>query len=93
MAIDGSGNVFIADAWDDKILRIDDAGGVSVLVGLGQREFRYTLDAAVDASGNAYVALSAPPPPPAWSRSIRAVSSCRSQEPVCMDSPATADRL
>ena len=61
LAIGPSGDVYIADAWGDQVLRIDDAGRVSVLVGLGQREFRYTRDVAVDATGSAYVALSAPP--------------------------------
>ena len=49
------GDVFIADEWAHRILRLDTEGMVSVVVGLGQREFFSPRDVAVDANGNAYV--------------------------------------
>ena len=49
------GDVYIADEWAHRILRLDAEGMVTVVVGLGQREFFSPRDVAVDANGNAYV--------------------------------------
>ena len=55
LAIGRSGDVYIADQWANRILRLDTAGTISVVVGLGQREFFFPGDIAVDVEGNAYV--------------------------------------
>lgn len=57
LAIDRSGDVYIADQWADRILRLDTTGIIAVFVGLGRREFDSPGDIAVDAEGNAYVAF------------------------------------
>ena len=55
LAIDPSGEVYIADQWANRILRLDTDGTIAVVVGLGRREFFFPGDIAVDAEGNAYV--------------------------------------
>ena len=55
LAVGRFGDVYIADAWAGRILRLDTEGMVTVVVGLGQREFFSPRDVAVDAKGNAYV--------------------------------------
>lgn len=57
LAVGRSGNLYIADEWGGKILQLDNAGRVTVLVGLGRREIGFLRDVAMDASGNAYVIL------------------------------------
>lgn len=55
LAIGPSGDVYIANSWGSRILRLDDAGMITILVGLGRREFESPRDVAVDSEGNAYV--------------------------------------
>lgn len=55
LAIGRSGDVYIADQWANRVLRLDAAGTISVVVGLGRREFFFPGDIAVDTEGNAYV--------------------------------------
>ena len=55
LAVGRFGDVYIADEWAHRILRLDAEGMVTVVVGLGQREFFSPRDVAVDAEGNAYV--------------------------------------
>ena len=55
LAVGRFGDVYIADESANRILRLDTAGRVTVVVGRGQREFFSPRDVAVDAEGNAYV--------------------------------------
>ena len=55
LAVGRSGSVFKADAWRERVPRLDDTGGVAVFVGLGRREVDVLRDVARDASGNIYV--------------------------------------
>ena len=57
LAIGRSGDVYIADQWANRVLRLDTAGAIAVVVGLGRREFFFPGDIAVDTEGNAYVAF------------------------------------
>ncbi len=66
VAADASGNVYVADASNNRIRRIDSAGSVSTLAGSGSSgfadgpgasaKFSRPYGVAVDASGNVYVA-------------------------------------
>jgi hypothetical protein len=66
IAIDGNGNLYVADENSHRIRKITPAGVVSTLAGTGSEgstdgegsaaEFRYPTGVAVDASGNVYVA-------------------------------------
>jgi sugar lactone lactonase YvrE len=64
VAIDGSGNIFVADFLNNVIRRITPAGVISTWAGIGSAGFRDGASAmfngprgvAVDASGNVYVA-------------------------------------
>ena len=68
MAVDGSGNVYIADAGNHRVRRIDTAGVISTFAGSGEEGFSgdggpavqaalsYPVSVAVDGSGNLYVA-------------------------------------
>lgn len=66
IAIDSTGNVYVADRDNDTIRKITPAGVVTTLAGLAQQEgwvdgvgenarFAYPTDLAVDATGNLYV--------------------------------------
>ena len=68
VAVDGSGNVYIADAGIHRVRRIDTAGVISTFAGSGEEGFSgdgglavraalsYPVSVAVDGSGNLYVA-------------------------------------
>ena len=66
VAVDAASNVYISDAGNHRIRKITLAGQVTTLAGSGQSgyadgagtlaQFNYPLGAAVDASGNVYVA-------------------------------------
>lgn len=66
VAVDGSGNVYVADQINHRIRKITAAGVVSTLAGNGTRgfadgagttaQFNYPVAVATDAAGNVYVA-------------------------------------
>jgi sugar lactone lactonase YvrE len=66
VAVDASGNVYVADRYSNKIRKITQAGVVSTLAGSGtvgsadgvgaKASFNEPVGVAVDASGNVYVA-------------------------------------
>src|SRR6266702_4395720 len=67
VAVDGSGNVYVADMWNSTIRKVTPAGAVTTLAGsagvsgsadgIGSASrFYYPSDVAVDGSGNVYVA-------------------------------------
>ncbi len=66
IAVDASGNVYVADAFNNKIRKITPAGAVSTLAGSGAQgatngagtaaSFHFPFGLAVDRDGNVYVA-------------------------------------
>ena len=68
LALDGSGNLYLADRGNHRIRRIDAEGVITTLAGTGERgfggdggpateaQFSYPSDLAVDGSGGLYVA-------------------------------------
>jgi len=66
VAVDGSGNVYVADFFNNRIRKITAGGVVSTLAGNGTQgsvdgpgttsQFRFPKGVAVDGSGNVYVA-------------------------------------
>ncbi|MCS5575214.1 MAG: NHL repeat-containing protein, partial [Pseudomonadales bacterium] len=66
VAVDTSGNVFVADAWNHRVRKIDPLGNVTTFAGSGSRDsvdgyrtsaaFDVPYDVALDSSGNLYVA-------------------------------------
>jgi sugar lactone lactonase YvrE len=66
VAIDGTGNVYVADMYNNRIKKITPNGAVSTLAGGGSQDyadgtgtaakFNWPCDLTVDATGNVYVA-------------------------------------
>jgi len=66
VAVDSSGNIYVADYYNHKIRKVTSSGVVSTLAGSGTSgstdatgtaaSFNYPTDVAVDSSGNIYVA-------------------------------------
>ena len=68
VAVDGSGNLYIADAENSRIRRVDSSGRITTVAGTGARDYNgddkpatlaslnYPHDVAVDGSGNLYIA-------------------------------------
>ena len=68
MAVDGSGNLYIADTFNHRIRKVDSSGNISTVAGNGTRGFggdggaataaqlNRPVDVAVDGSGNLYIA-------------------------------------
>ncbi|WP_124032565.1 SBBP repeat-containing protein [Olavius algarvensis spirochete endosymbiont] len=60
MAVDSSGNVYVADNGNHRIRKITPAGVVSTIAGTdAEARFNHPSGVAVDSSGNVYVADSA----------------------------------
>jgi sugar lactone lactonase YvrE len=55
VAVDGSGNVFVADTYNRSVRKITAAGAVTTLNGMNSR-FYYPQGIATDGAGNLYVA-------------------------------------
>ena len=80
VAVDGAGNLYIADSWNARIRKVDSAGVITTVAGTGERGFSgdggpataAALDrpsgVAVDGAGNLYIADS-------WNARIRKVDS------------------
>ena len=59
IAVDGSGNVFVADTNNNRIQKFDNTGGFLTKwgsAGTGDGQFNVPIDLAVDGSGNVFVA-------------------------------------
>jgi uncharacterized protein (TIGR03437 family) len=57
LAVDPAGNIYIADAADDRIRKVDVSGRISTLAGPASAErLRSPYDVCVDAAGTVYVA-------------------------------------
>ena len=57
VAVDTSGNVYVADYHNHRIRKITSTGKISTIAGGGTpAQFHYPADAAVDSFGNLYVA-------------------------------------
>jgi subtilisin family serine protease/sugar lactone lactonase YvrE len=66
VAVDASGNVYVADTWNNKVRTISPAGVITTIAGTGFQGstdgagtaagFYYPMGVAVDGSGNVYVA-------------------------------------
>mgnify|MGYP001336780909 CR=1 FL=1 len=59
IAVDGSGNVYVADHYNHRIQKFDAGGAYQGQwggLGSGNGQFGYPIDVAVDGSGNVYVA-------------------------------------
>ena len=68
VAADGSGNLYIADEWSNRIRRVDLSGTITTIAGTGRRGFsgdggaavaarlNYPNGVAVDGAGNLYIA-------------------------------------
>lgn len=84
LALDANGNLYVADAGNRRIRRIDPAGIIHTVAGTGetgmdgssgpalQAEFRYPSTVAVDCEGSVYVteAISRSDDAPSWIRRI-----------------------
>ena len=57
LAANHDGELYIADSWGDRLLRLDRKGRIAELIGTDQRELRSPDDVATDSAGNAYVAV------------------------------------
>ena len=78
LAVDGAGNVYVADSWNHRVRRIDAEGTITTLAGLGfpgyggdagparQAWLAYPVAVATDRAGNVYVADS-------WNHRIRQI--------------------
>ena len=68
IAADAAGNLYIADSFNNRIRKVDAAGGISTIAGTGesghggdggsalQAQFAQPVGAALDAAGNLYIA-------------------------------------
>ena len=68
LAVDDTGNLFIADSGNHRIRRVDPSGIITTVAGRGERgfsgdggpsiraQFDYPLDVAVDSAGNLFIA-------------------------------------
>ena len=68
VAVDGAGNLYIADTWNDRIRRVDVSGTITTVAGIGEGSdsggagpaaeavLHWPQGVAVDGSGNVYIA-------------------------------------
>jgi sugar lactone lactonase YvrE len=100
VAVDAPGNLFIADAWNQRIRKVDTAGTITTVAGTGSAGFSgdggpaisaqlyYPYGVAVDAAGNLFIADT-------WNQRIRMVEA---STPTCVgdcdnDGHVTIDEL
>ena len=97
VAVDGAGNIYIADSHNNRIRKVDAAGNISTVAGTGwhgysgdggpavEAQLAHPRDVAVDGSGNIYIADS-------YNRRIRRLTPRRDGPRISSGKSHTARR-